>query len=214
MAQASDFPADSLGGTLFADLGATVIEIESLASTQGSSISASRQGTESKTLAREVLIEEMEAIGLIAGGLALETPGLENKFRPSRNLSDTDLLTLARSFLSDATPLAADFIRHGTAKDFPKDLTDAIGALAQAVTEREHNREHHVSATASFDPLLAQGMKQLKHLNTVVRTVYRHNEAMLAAWTSASHIHRPSRKEKSPKPPSAEPNPAEPASKE
>jgi hypothetical protein len=199
---ASDFPAASLGSTLFAELGVVVTQIESLASTQESRVSSSRQGTQSRFFAREELLEEMEAIAQTARGIALDSPGLEHKFRPSRSLSATDLLTLARAFHADATPLAAEFIRHGLAADFLDDLGEAITAFEQEVTDRDLKRESQVSTTAAIGPLIAEGMKLLKHLNVVVRNIYRNNPAMLAAWTSASHITRRTRKSRAPQQPS------------
>ena len=210
VANASDFPAASLGHDLFTQLGGVVTETESLASAQDSHISSSRQVTDSKSLARDVLEDEMEAISHTAPGLAMDNPGLENKFRRPRSMSETDLLTLARSFLADATPLADKFIRHGMPADFLDDLREAIAAFERAITERDNKREDHVSATAAIGPVIARGMKVLKQLNIVVRNVYRNNAAMLAAWTSASHITRRSRKTVPPAPP--QPAPEKPPS--
>ncbi len=206
VAHAADFPAATLGSTLIGDVGATVSEIESTASTQTSKAGAARQKTESKSLARETLMDEMEAISLTARAIALEDPGLENKFRLPRNPSDQALLNSARAFLSDATPLAAEFTRREMATDFLSELQEAIQAFEQAITGRNHDREGQVTATASLDVVIGKGLKHVKQLNAVVRNKYRNNPAMLAAWTSASHVERHKGRRSSPELPPATPS--------
>jgi hypothetical protein len=205
LAHAADFPASALGGSLFAAIGATIAEIEQAASTQTSSAGSSRQGTESKDLARETLLDEMEAVTVTARAMALENPGLEKKFRIPRNASDQDVLTTARAFLADATPLADEFIRHEMPADFLDQLRDAIAELEQALSERNHQREGQVSSTAALGVVIARGMKQVKQLNAVVRNKYRNDAATLAGWTSASHVEQPRRKASAPDAPPAEP---------
>jgi len=206
-AHAADFPANSLGNTLFTAIGATVAEIERVASTRTSSVGASRQGTESKEMARDSLLEQLEAITLTARAMALDNPGLENKFRLPRNASDQDVLTAARASLADATPLSAEFIRHEMSADFLDDLREAIADLEQVITERNHHREGQVSSTAALGLVIARGMKQVKQVNAVVHNKYRNDPATLAAWTSASHVEQRRRKTVSPDTP---PPPSEP----
>jgi hypothetical protein len=206
-AHAADFPATSLGSTLFTAIGATVAEAEQVASTRTSKVGASRQGTESKDLARDSLLEEMEALTLTARAMALDNPGLENQFRIPRNASDQDVLTTARAFLADATPLAAEFTRHEMPADFLDNLRDAIADLEQLITERNHHREGQVSGTAALGLVIDRGMKQVKQVNAVVHNKYRNDPATLAAWTSASHVEQRRRKAASPDPP---PPPSEP----
>jgi hypothetical protein len=204
-ARAADFPPNSLGHTLFTGIAATVIEIEQFASTQTSSVGSSRQATESKGLARDTLLDEMEAITLTARAMALDDPGLENKFRIPRNASDQEVLNAARAFLTDATPLAAEFIRHEMPPDFLDDLRAAIADMEQVITERNHSREDRITSTASLGLIIAKGIKLVKQVNAVVHNKYRNDPATLAAWVSASHIER--RKSK-PSPPDAPPPPA------
>ncbi len=207
---ATDFPTDTLGSALFAAVGTTITEIEQAAATQASKGSSAKQETESKSLAREALLEEMEAIGLTARALALKNPGLENKFRVPRTASDSDLLNAARAFLTDATPLSAEFIRHEMPADFLDDLREAITAFEHAITARNQNREGRISATASLDAIIDAGFKQVKQLNAVVRNKYRNDSAMLAAWTSASHVERHAGKKSSPTPTPSDTQPPKP----
>jgi hypothetical protein len=197
-AHAADFPASSLGGSLFAALGAVVTEIEQTASAQTSSAGSSRQGTESKDMAREALLDEIEAITVTARAMALDNAGLENKFRIPRNASDREVLTTARAFLADATPLADEFIRHEMPADFLDHLHETIADMEQAISERNHHREGRVSSTAALGEVIARGIKQVKQLNAVVRNKYRDDAAKLAGWTSANHVEQPSRHKAAP----------------
>jgi hypothetical protein len=207
-AHAADFPANSLGSTLFTAIGATVAEIAQVASTRTSSAGASRQGTESKDLARDSLLEEMEALTLTARAMALDNPGLENQFRIPRNASDQDVLNTARAFLADATPRAAEFTRHEMPVNFLDHLREAIADMEQLITERNHHREGQVSGTAALALIIARGMKQVKQVNAVVHNKYRNDPVTLAAWTSASHVEQRRRKSASPDAPP--PSPSEP----
>jgi hypothetical protein len=201
-AHAADFPASSLGGSLFAAITATATEIEQTASAQTSSAGSSRQHTESKEMAREALLDEMEAITVTARAMALADKGLENKFRIPRNASDQEVLNSARAFLADATPLADEFIRHEMPADFPNSLRDAITELEQAISERNHHREDRVSSTAALGEVIARGTKLVKQLNAIVHNKYRNDPARLAGWTSASHVEQSRRKAAPPAPPS------------
>jgi hypothetical protein len=58
------------------------------------------------------------------------------------------------------------------------------------ITERNHNREGHISATVGVGVVIAKGMTEVKELNSVVRNQYRNDPMNLAAWTSASHVER------------------------
>ncbi len=204
-AHAADFPANSLGSTLFAAISATVAEIDHVTSARTSSVGASRQGTESKELARETLLDDMEAITITARAIALDNHGLENKFRIPRNASDLGVLTAARAFLVDATPLAAEFTRREMPADFLDDLRQSISDMEQAMTERNHHRESGVGATVALGEVIARGMKEVKQLNAVVHNRYRNDAAKLAAWVSASHTERPKRKAGQSDQPPAEP---------
>ncbi|MFL6215837.1 MAG: hypothetical protein ACJ74J_18280 [Blastocatellia bacterium] len=183
---------------MFAAAGAVVTEIEQTASAQTSSAGSSRQGTESKDLAREALLDEIETLTVTARAMALNNVGLENKFRIPRNASDQEVLTTARAFLADATPLAEEFIRHEMSKDFLDHLGDAIADMEQAISERNHHREGRVSSTVALGEVIARGIKQVKQLNAVVRNKYRNDAAKLAGWTSASHVEQPPRHKAAP----------------
>ena len=60
-----------------------------------------------------------------ARGMALDTPGLDDKFRLPRSNAERAWLTAARTFHADALPLKDDFIAH----EMPADFLDTLDAL-------------------------------------------------------------------------------------
>src|SRR6516162_3221763 len=90
---ASDFPADSFGGQIFAEVGAVITALAGYDTAQSVGRGAARESTVSKA-ARAVLYEHLLAINVTARALALDTPGLETKFRMPRSGTDQALLTV------------------------------------------------------------------------------------------------------------------------
>ncbi|MDQ3745018.1 MAG: hypothetical protein M3444_11605, partial [Acidobacteriota bacterium] len=118
---------------------------------QTSGKSSVQQATSSRTGAREALRESMQAISRTARVMALDMPGLENKFRMPRSGSDQALLHAARAFATDAEPLKDEFIRHELAASFIEDLKSDIANLERAMSVQNTGRGAHVAATASIE---------------------------------------------------------------
>ncbi len=163
---------------------------------QTSGKSSVQQATSSRTGAREALRESMQAISRTARVMALDMPGLENKFRMPRSGSDQALLHAARAFATDAEPLKDEFIRHELAASFIEDLKSDIANLERAMSVQNTGRGAHVAATASIEPTVERGMAALRRLDAIVRNKFRDDPATLAAWEHARHVERPARQPK------------------
>jgi hypothetical protein len=150
-----------------------------------------------------VLYEHLLAINVTARALALDTPGLETKFRMPRSGTDQALLTVGRAFAANAVPLAGACQQHEMPANFIDELHAAIMALEEAISGRARNRDSRVAATASWEATVERGIKAVQRLNAIVRNKFRDDPAALAAWESASHVERRSR-------PVAPPQPAPP----
>ena len=187
---ASAFPADSLGGQTFAEVGAVITALAGYATTQSVGRGGARERTVSKTTARAALYEHLLAINVTARALALDTPGLETKFRMPRSGTDQALLTAGLAFAADAVPLAGEFQKHEMPANFIDELNADIAALEEAISGRARNRDSHVAATASLDATVDRGIKAVQRLNAIVRNKFRDDPAALVAWESASHVER------------------------
>ena len=111
-----------------------------------------------------------------------------------RGNNDAQLLAAARSFLTEATLHKADFIAYGMPEDFLEDLQADIEAFEAALGMTSSATDSHVEATAAIDEAIRNGMIIVRILNGIVKNVFRNDVGKLAAWLSASHIERPSKK--------------------
>ncbi|HSX78405.1 MAG TPA: hypothetical protein VLQ80_07550, partial [Candidatus Saccharimonadia bacterium] len=148
---ASDFPADSFGGQIFAEVGAVITALAGYDTAQSVGRGGARERTVSKATARAALYEHLLAINVTARALALDTPGLETKFRMPRSGTDQVLITAGRAFAADAVPLAGAFQKHEMPANFIDELNADIAVLEEAISGRARNRDSHVAATASLD---------------------------------------------------------------
>lgn len=202
-ARAGAFADGSLGKELFDGLDGVVGELDAHAGRQSSSASAAAEGTTSRASARAALREDLEAISRTARAMALDNPGLEDRFRlPRNNRNDQTLLSAARAFLSDAEPLKAEFIRHELPADFLDDLRADIEDFEQAITSQNRSAEARTAATSAIDAAIERGTNIVRQLDAVVRNKFRDDPATLAAWVMASHTERaPRAKKRQPPPP-------------
>jgi hypothetical protein len=123
--------------------------------------------------------------------MALETSGLEDKFRiPRGNVNDVDLLNIARAFAADALPLADGFTEHGLPGNFLEDLNADIEAFERAIDEQQRSKRERVSATAGLDDAVERGVNKVRQLDAVVRNKFRDHLARLAEWETARHTQR------------------------
>src|SRR2546421_12426656 len=121
-ARVGDFAPASLATRLFASLKNGITTLDELAVTQTSGGGAAREGTGTCGDAREELRSRMKAWSATAHAIAIDSPGLEQKFRVPRGENDEILIAAARAFATDAVPLSAQFIAHEMPATFVDDM--------------------------------------------------------------------------------------------
>jgi hypothetical protein len=198
---APDYSANTFAVELYTTLNEVIAGLESQTSTQSSSISASRQHSRSKSVARDELERSMRAISRTARAMVKTIPGLEEKFRFSSELKDQDLIARARAFAADALPVKAEFIKRGLPADFLDDLNDDIEQFEEAIALRIQGTGMHISATAAIDDLIERGMEMVRELDPIMRNIFAQDAAKVAAWRSASRVERAPRRAKRGQPP-------------
>jgi hypothetical protein len=186
--RAGAFPSDSLGAEMVTELKRVVESLTEAGTTQTSGLTSVQRATAERMAAREALRESMQALSRTARVMALDTPGLETKFRLPRSGSDPALLQTARAFASDAVPLKDLFLRHAMHASFIEDFKEDIADLERAVAQQNTGRGAHVSATASVETEAERGMNAVRKLDVIVRNLFRDDAATLAAWESARHV--------------------------
>jgi len=196
---ADDFAAGSLARLLFGNLSDIIAEIEGHAASEASGVGLARQGTTTRGQAIDAVREDLEAINRSALTMNDVVPGIEDKFRLPRNRGVQHLLSAARAFLIDATPLKDEFIKRELPANFLEDLQADIDALEAAISRQASGVGSHVAAGAAIDDAIDRGAETVRNLDAMVRNKYANNPAVLAEWTSASHTERNPRHKKSTK---------------
>ena len=118
---------------------------------QKSAQSDREQATLTKAQIHPDLHDQLKAISESAHTLAdLGTPGLEAKFRMPRSAGHGALLTAARQFLKDATPMKAQFLTVNLPTDFLDTLDQTITNFDNATDDQTGGEGGQVSATVGL----------------------------------------------------------------
>ena len=194
LARIAAFPDGSPGHDNYVTVDASIKSMERLAAEQAMHAHAVREKTAQKKVADAALRALMEAVSRTARAMSRRFPGVEEKFSlPSRKDGQT-WLAFGRDFVTVAEPLAEEFVGRGMPPDFIDDLKARGLAVQQAVDARARKEAEQIAATAGIGQAAGRGLEAVRELDTIVRNIYRDNEAELAAWESASHVERAPRR--------------------
>lgn len=194
--RAASFPPGSFAAEMSEEINSVVQALGDALASQTSGLNSAQQATAAREAARQTLRADLQAITRTARAMALDTPGLENKFRLPRSGSDQALLAAARAFATDAAPLKAEFVRHEMPASFIEDLRAHTADLERAMGEQNTGRGTHISATASIESVIERGMNAARKLDAIVRNKFRDDPATIAAWDSARHVESATRTRK------------------
>jgi hypothetical protein len=196
-ALAARIPTDSYAVELFARLREKLAQLDAHTTAQSSSKRSVAESGASKKAAREKLRAKLEAISRTARPMEKTMPGVADKFRAPARLKDQDLLSFARGVAVDAAPLKDEFVKRGLRADFAEDLSAAAADFEQSVSRQIQSTESRVTSTAGVKRLLRECADIVRELDPVMRNLFADDPAALAAWESASHVERASRRAKS-----------------
>lgn len=185
---AAKFVVLTVATELFNRLTTVIDGLDGHTRAQASGLRADQEGSTSKASARDEIRSALDAIARAARSMAHTIPGLEDRFRAPRSVSDQVLLSIARAFAADALPLKAEFIKRGLPADFLDELNNHINAFESAVNHRIQSRWAHVTATAGIDDLIDEGARIVRELSPIVQNALAGDPPSLAAWLSATHV--------------------------
>lgn len=189
IAHAADLSATSVGGQQLAKVTAAVPQAKSQAVDQKSAAGDRTQATLTKAQIHPDLYGQLHDISENAHSLAdLGVTGLDAKFRMPRSGGHGALLTAARQFLKDATPLKDKFIGLNLPTDFLDTLDKTIMNFENAQDDQAGGLAGQASATVGLAGTDSAARKALRVLDRIVRNTYKNNPTVLAEWTVASHI--------------------------
>ena len=194
----SKFTAGSRAGGLFNDIATVTAALEEHGVKKLSGSSAYHGGTDARSIARELVREDLRAIRDTAEAIAEaeNLPEFDDLFLLPRSGSTTLLLTKARAFLKDATPHKALFIEFELPADFLEDLQADIALLEKAGDDQDSGLSEQVGGTAELSAQATRGIGIRKQLLPIVRNKFRNDPGVLAEWESAAHVVRPQRQSK------------------
>jgi hypothetical protein len=185
------FPTSSVAQENFAAVAAAIKELDAHDLTHMEASVAAR--AHRKELAREALRSRLQAISQTARVLAAAAPGLDQQFPMPNSVTDQTLLTTARKFVRDATPLSSQFLAHGMPTTFLADLTALADSFEQALRDRGLGREARRAARAGTQASLASGLAAVRSLNAIVTNHLRDDEVTTSVWEQARRIIYPER---------------------
>ena len=196
----NDFSTTGAAHSLFGDLQAAIAAVEQKAAAYGTGRSDAKQGTQTRSFAREALLAELFAIREAA-----KVIDIEDKFPyPLRN-NDEQLLQMADVYATNALPLMAQFITHELPSEFLDDLASDKASFQAAIARRFNAVGDHIAAREELDDALARGVEIVRKLTSLIKVRYANNPGKLAGWLAASHIQRPPRRAKPAEPPTPSP---------
>ena len=187
---AARFPDSTLAKPLFATVASSIAALQADDMTRQAT--ARGGGFNTRDAAREDLLQSVEALLVTARAVALDTPGLEDKFgRLPKKPKDQVLLTAARVFAKDAVPLEAAFIAHGMAKTFLADFGAAIDGFDRALRDHDMGKDYNLAARATTDAAFDTGAAAVQKLNAIVVNQLRDDPAAMARWYRDRRVRYP-----------------------
>lgn len=204
---ASAFPAGSIPMELLARIGAVVDELSTHAVTKTTGLGTTREGSAGRSQMRERLRRDLDAIVKTARSMARKIPNVDARFRIPRRYGDQTLIELARTFVQNATPLAAEFESRLMPANFIAKLEQDIDAFERALQVQRQGMETKIRAGAAIETTIRAGMDAVRELDSMVRNVYGSDPATLTLWARSIRVRRTA-SSPAPRPPDPVPAPA------
>jgi hypothetical protein len=90
--------------------------------------------------------------------------------------------------------ITIEFLKRGFNSAFISDLRALSNDFDDAINRKAQHKGKQVAATAGIDDLIGRGLHIVRELDVLVRNAFSQDPSALAAWESASHVERPTRK--------------------
>jgi hypothetical protein len=182
----AQFPESTRGGQAFAAVAAAVTQLREHSA---SKMSTAGEGRTAKNVARQALLDKLEAVGRTARAIGGDIPGFEDPFRlPRQRQTDQTLLTAGRVFVHDAEGAKQEFVAHGMPPDFPADVTALVDRFEESITRRETLRGTQAAAQAGTAAALLAGLAAVRKLDVIVANQLGSDPVALGQWERARRV--------------------------
>ncbi len=131
----------------------------------------------------------------VVGDLAAQSdPTLAGRFaHPVTRVPNKTFITAARSMLQAATDQKDALLAVGLGDKFLDEFGQAITEFDTQVGNGNSGRRQHIGARADLLAVADDVLQQIHVLDGLIRSEYRNDPELLAAWTSARNVVRPIR---------------------
>jgi hypothetical protein len=194
-ANPADFPADSVAGASVKRLNEQLAKLEDLNVTKAASMSAQQQGSQGRRDFRVELRSQIATIyntAQVVGRDHAEVKGVFQRLQIDK--SDRTLLGVARAYAAAAKPLKARFAEYELSADFFDRFDANIDAFEQHMARQSEGAGTRVASNAGIEEALRLIDDEVERLDVIARNKYSGDHVKLAAWESASHLERPTRR--------------------
>jgi hypothetical protein len=169
-----------------ADLDAAIAELRTHLQAQDVGLASFHENARMRADARASLRRTLDSIRTFAATLG--TVGLDEKFRVPRRLTDAALVVRARSFVTEAAPIADALVARGLPATTLSDLPNEIAALEQTAAACDTHRHVHVGARVGIIAVVRSATAIAKRLDAMVLHSPARDAATMAAWRNARRV--------------------------
>jgi hypothetical protein len=199
-AHASSYPAGSRASELVGVIAAAVTALEAQGAKQDAADLDWQLATAQKKAALDTLVNLMRPINRMARGMEKLFPGIAARFRMPRG-SDQNYINRAHAYITEATPMAAEFTNRGFPANFLTALEAAIAPVESAIEKQNDARAALTASTTALKTAQQQLIEAVREFSPIVSNTFAADAPTRAAWKSASHVERaPKKKAQSPPP--------------
>jgi ribosomal protein L11 len=185
-----DFRKGSRGLQFVEKFKRAVNELRNLTVQQMTDIAQARANSGDRGNARNALVGAMKKISGCARGMAIDTPGFDDKFRMPWHAGDTVILARAHSFAENATPYLKDFVNFEMAPTFVDDLIMKIKTFEQAFNAHTASKAAHVATSQQIGVAMQTAMTILTQLDPIVANKLDGDFVPMHKWKNVRHIER------------------------
>lgn len=185
----------------FTNIGTIIDNIQASGADQSSAIGDSGEKFGLKGIKREVLRNYVSVTSRTAKSMRYAFPGIEEQFAMPKDRSDAGILNASRAFITNGTPLQANFTSYGLSATWFADMETAADDFEATFGPAASAQADRAEATAEIQDWVVDGMRERRVLDGIVKNVFANDPGKKAAWAQASHIERPQKKKTPPTPP-------------
>lgn len=182
------FVRTSFAGQKFAIVRAAVDEIERLRRKRRPIGVTTRPQILLRTVLKEILIREMDAIDMTAYAIAIDRQIPEDKFRTPWSYDDEKILLAARVFAEDAIPYRDEFLRYCMRVTFIDELREVADEFEEATVVRRQEANARPCVEVLIDNAMERGLLAARELDVMMLNRFYDDNLGRTEWFMTAHV--------------------------